>query len=194
MTTLTSALKSHKALAMLTNRRPIVAVDVDLTFVDTLTPYFEWFKTHAGFPVPPSVYEGHFDLNPIFAEYGVDGHAFWMQADLYDNLIPLPGATGKLKALSEHCDIVFVSTCYPEHIASKRRLLAKFCEFPFDFIDTDAKWAVDYAVLIDDSPTVMKKAAARRPGSLHLLFDTKINCKFDHTKHDMQRLHSWAEL
>lgn len=176
------------------DRRPLVAIDVDLTFVDTLTPYLEWFKKHTGKAVPQAVYEGSYDLNPYFAENGVDGHAFWKQADLYDNVVPLPGAVAKLAELSEVADIVFVSKCYPEHITSKVNMLNKFCLFPHDFIAAGAKWLVDYDLLIDDSWDVMSKAAIKRPDSIHVLFDTIMTRKFDAEAHNMARLYSWAEI
>jgi 5'(3')-deoxyribonucleotidase len=176
------------------HRRPLVAIDVDLTFVDTLTPYLEWFKKHTGKTVPQSVYEGSYDLNPYYEQNGVDGHAFWKQTDLYDGLVPLPGAVAKLAELSEIADIVFVSKCYPEHITSKVNMLKKFCLFPHEFIATGAKWLVDYDLLIDDSWDVMSKSAPKRPRALHLLFDTIMTRKFDADANDMVRLYSWAEI
>lgn len=187
-------MKWLRALHVCENRRPLVAVDVDLTFVDTLTPYLDWFKQRAGRAVPQSVYEEAYDLNPYYEQNGVDGHAFWKQGDLYDGLVPLPGAVAKLAELSVVANIVFVSKCYPEHITSKVNMLKKFCLFPHDFIAAGAKWLVDYDLLIDDSWDVMSKAVKARPNSMHLLFDTIMTRKFNAESNDMTRVHSWAEI
>lgn len=186
--------RSLRALGNAANRRPLVAIDVDLTFVDSYTPYLEWFEAKSGVPFPIDEHRDRYDLNPVFEQYGVSGHEFWKQADLYDRMVPHPGAVEALGELQEVADLVFVSKCYPEHTNSKIAMLQRCVPYEHAFIATGAKWLVDYDLLIDDCKDIMAKAVKYRPESLHLMYTTPMNAAFDVAAHGMLRLDNWGSL
>lgn len=152
----------------------IFAVDVDLTVVDSLTPWLEWFYAETGRFVENR--EGAYDLVPemraIIAEEGLtlDPFSYWLKHDLYDSLAPLEGCERVLKGLHDAGHkILFVSLCEPEHIRSKRRFLNNFFPYNVGFIDTAEKHFVKYDVLIDDKEDHIKKGLQHNGASGHIL-------------------------
>lgn len=174
---------------------PVVVCDVDLTVVDTLVPYLQWFKDHSGqnFPIHRGI--GEYDWNPIFAEYGVDAHAFWKQTDLYDDLQPVPHCVEFLTNLVRNgATLVFASHCYQEHEKSKHEFLRRFFDHvPFEFASLKAKWLLRYDVLIDDNPAVIGLAAARNSG-VHLMRTTTPNIGYDERAAGITRFSCWSDL
>lgn len=154
----------------------VIAVDVDLTVVDTLTPWMEWLAQFTDEKVKNEngVYNLEPEMRAILARAGrpsVDPLKYWKQDDLYDTLYPIDGAVEALEmAKRRGHQVVFVSSCFPEHTASKERLI-KMC-FPFadGFIATHDKHFVGYDVLIDDKLEHMKLGMQHRPRAQHILF------------------------
>lgn len=177
---------------MKTPKRPLIAVDVDLTIVDTLTPWFNWIRQITGeeFPVMdycgtpglgkhlPQWMKNYDDLPGFLAEYNgptvkTDKDAitaYWKQRNLYQNLKPIEGAQEYLSELSRKADIVFVTHCFPGHIDSKRRFLDSQFRFKHDFIDTKAKHLIAYDVLIDDNYAVISNGLKNRPRAHNIFF------------------------
>ena len=153
----------------------LIAVDVDLTVVDTLTPWMKWFDRKAGKSIRNE--SGSYDLVPemreIMKEQGVDFDPmeWWRQPDLYDYMIPITAAVDKLK-LASMCgyEVVFVSSCIPEHTKSKQDFLKQWFPFAKGFIATHDKHFVDYDVLIDDKIEHIRLGEMRRPKAIHLLY------------------------
>jgi 5'(3')-deoxyribonucleotidase len=154
-----------------------LAVDVDLTVVDTLTPWMEWFKQYTDEPVKneDKAYNLDPEMRVILARAGrsdVDPVAYWKKPDLYDNLDPIPGAVENLKYISDNYNVavVFASTCFPEHTASKERLIKRCFPFADGFIATHDKHFIGYDALIDDKLHHMQMGRFFRPKAQHIIF------------------------
>ena len=172
-------------------KRKVIAIDMDLTIVDSLTPWLYWIHQTQGvhFPVDhfaginpgqvpdfiteydkmPAYFRRH---NPNLSTYNEELFLqYWKQPNLYQNLRPVTDSVHIIEGLARKADIVFVTSCFPGHIDSKKMFLkAHFGHMPFDFIDTRAKHLVDYDVLIDDNPGVIMEGLARRPRSVHICY------------------------
>jgi 5'(3')-deoxyribonucleotidase len=180
----------------------IIGVDIDLTVVDTYTPWMRWFEEYSGRPVQNE--SSAYDLVPEMKELlkgtineGLDPFAFWRKPDLYDGLQPLPGAFTGLSVLkSRGWKVVFVSSCVPEHTGSKIRFLDKWFPWRSGFIATHEKEFVNYDVLIDDKLEHMRIGHQQRPHARHILFT---GVRKDGTPEIRQELgfeemSDWAEL
>jgi 5'(3')-deoxyribonucleotidase len=158
-------------------KNKIVAVDVDLTFVDSLTPWLAWFTEQTGETIKNE--DGAYDLVPemkaIIARKGLDfdPFAFWLKKDLYDDLRPLKDAVDVLnETRAAGAKIIFVSLCEPEHLRSKDAFIRRFMRKNYDgFISTGEKHFVGYDVLIDDREKHHELGMLHRPNSTHLLFN-----------------------
>jgi len=153
----------------------IVAVDVDLTVVDTFNPWMEWFESYTGGRKVLNE-DGAYDLVPemnrILAEIGVDLNPFdfWRKTDLYDNLEPVPGVVDVIRAMKDGgYTVVFVSSCVPEHTKSKKWFLDHHFGYA-PFIATHEKELVAYDCLIDDKLYHIKQGLKARPNAMHILF------------------------
>lgn len=84
---------------------------------------------------------------------------FWRAEDLYDNLVPMEGAVGKLEQLSQYFGIVFISRLKGNHHKSKVGFCKKHFPFMTGFIGTHEKWLMNEAVvaMIDDLPENLAK-------------------------------------
>lgn len=157
----------------------LIACDVDLTVVDTLTPWLKEFETVTGGRKVLNL-DRNYSLEPemhqIMSEVGLTTDVyrpmeFWDRSDLYDNVLPLPMAENTLfKLYAKGHSIVFVSSCISGHIDSKKKWLDY--EFPYHsgFIDTVDKHWVNYDVLIDDRIKHMALGHRHRPNAKHILF------------------------
>lgn len=154
----------------------VIAVDVDLTVVDTLTPWMRQFKTRTGEFIKNE--SGSYDLLPEMSEIikrkgikNYDPYSFWCLPDLYDDMEPVPYCVDELRKLQLMGNqIVFVSTCIPTHIDSKKRFLNKYFPWADGFIDTKDKHFVAYDVLIDDKIEHLRLGDFHRGSALHLLY------------------------
>lgn len=153
-----------------------IAIDVDLTVVDSLTPWYNWLESYTdGCKVKNE--DGAYDLVPemlqLLKQAGNEGVVhpfdFWKKPDLYDNLEPLEGAVEAINKMRKSANVIFVSTCVPEHETSKVKFLKKY--FKYDaFIDTADKHFVNYDVLFDDKIHHIDLGQKCRPDSMHFLF------------------------
>jgi hypothetical protein len=159
-------------------RSNIIAIDVDLTVVDSLSHWINWFKEETGdvgFTVPAGMSHDLGDAmrsSPYAkAINGFNPMRYWGMDGIYDEMEPLPNAVEAISAIRElgNKKIVFVSHCFPGHEESKKRFLKK--HFKHDgFISTPDKWAVNYEIIIDDNPDVLKKCIAANPDRGHIQF------------------------
>ncbi|ACV50041.1 conserved hypothetical protein [Delftia phage PhiW-14] len=167
-------------------RKQTIAIDVDLTVVDSLTPWIEWLNSEAhkaGIQERFQLKSGPcFDVGHEMIEWAKQHHLpismykYWQQPSLYDSMVPLDPMLPSLihKWWMSDKDIVFVSHCFPEHTASKRRMLERLfggTEHAFIAADSNVKCFVDYDVLIDDSNVSIKHGLSRRPESVHILMN-----------------------
>jgi len=176
-------------------RKKTIAIDVDLTVVDTLTPWLNWIEQTQGEKFPLQDFAGHraysnkyvppwiehYGNMPGFMKQGmlplevdeITFMAYWSQPTLYQNLKPLDGVVEQIKRLSGKYNIVFVSHCIAPHRESKKKFLEyHFKDVPFQFLDVAGKQKhmVRYDWLIDDTVSVISDAAKANPRSEHILF------------------------
>lgn len=161
---------------MRTPCRGIVAIDVDLTVVDTLKPWLDEFKAITGLEVKNESRE--YSLEPemyeLIRQSGVppfDPMTFWRDPSLYDNLEPLPYCVEAINLLIDMgYTVIFVSSCFSEHTDSKIRFLKKWFPRHHGFISTHEKQFVNYLVLIDDRIKHMELGKSHRPDAHHIMF------------------------
>lgn len=184
----------------------LVAVDVDLTVVDSLKPWLQWFESKTGITINPQS-TGHYDLVPMMktlaAEKGItiDPFSWWRQPDLYDYMVPVKGCLGAIKQMQENgLGIVFVSHCVPSHEDSKKRLLKTFFGEDMHFVSTDKKGMVAYDYIIDDQLRVLKSASdlskslGRNAQHIHFnLINSWVVCEEKATYIDLVS-DSWKEI
>lgn len=168
--------------------RKLIAVDVDLTLVDSFTPWLSWVRQTQGRDFQLALYAGnpngpytpgwitHYDDMPGFYEkqvptmkpYDRDSFiAYWQQKDLYQLMAPVKGSVLALQMLAIDHDLVFVTHCFPGHVESKRKFLNTYFGV-HDFVDTKEKHLINYDWIIDDNVGVMKKCLKRNPDKKHV--------------------------
>lgn len=152
----------------------IIAVDVDLTVVDSLAPWMDWFKQRTG-RLPQNlnkVYDLVPEMREIVHEEGMsfDPYEFWHHKDLYDGLSPIEGSVEALAEIRNAGDkIIFVSLCDPGHIDSKIAFLKR--NFKYDgFVATADKHWVGYDAIIDDRAHHLELGIMHRPHACHFHF------------------------
>lgn len=173
----------------------ILALDVDGTLVDSISPWFTWCNEQLA-PErqvkPEDILGQNGDLIPHLWDMGIrNPFQYWEQSNLYDDMAPHPACKLTLIALRERLqnilerDVVFiaVSRCAPEHIHSKRKFLQKhFGNMIEAFIDTADKSFVEFDAIIDDSLDTVNQLVGTNKKvivpSTHLLVD---HDKFDKT-------------
>jgi len=127
----------------------ILAIDVDLTVVDTVTPWKEWYTNLTGHELGEITSDSN-DLETLMKNHN-DPLQFWRKPDLYDNLKPLDGALEYIPKLKDlGLDIVFVSACMSEHEQSKRFFLQRNFPYMDGFISTGDKSFVRCDYFVDD--------------------------------------------
>lgn len=140
----------------------VVALDVDLSMVDSMRAWCWTYGLRLEDIPTPSPGE-KFDSVPWFIEHGVkDPLEFWKTPTLYDSLGVHPGYISFLYDLvdvisdkypEKTIKFLAVSSCFPEHQASKKRLIERELRRhtgPIELIDTSAKHYVDFDLLVDD--------------------------------------------
>lgn len=155
-----------------------IVVDVDLTLVDTLTPWIGWWEDKTG---------SKFDWNRVTPELSInkqlqekmpreDSLEFWKDPNLYDNLVPLVGSVNALLTLkSLGYDVFFVSNCEESHVESKRRFLDKFFPFHDGLINTCQKYSIEADIYFDDHVEYVDKIIKNRPYAKVYQFVTRDN-------------------
>lgn len=182
----------------------VLAIDVDLTLVDSLTPWLESVRTEygairvEGLPSPQS--DEVLDLVPWLQGMGVkDPLSYWKCCDLYDEMevnssfimfyrelvSSLKFHTGK------EVETIVVSSCFPEHENSKRGLIKRVFGDKTPFISTSAKHLVDFDLIVDDSMGVAFNCISAGKNVLHAPSPlsnpsrgTRINPHFFHPGYD----------
>lgn len=155
--------------------RKVVAVDVDLTVVDSLKPWMDWFRQFTEETVKNESRDYNLvpEMKAILDRAGrqdIDPLDYW-RTDLYDGLFPVEGAYEALKRVKANDDILlFVSHCFPEHEASKIRFLKKFFPFYDAFISTEQKHFIAYDVLVDDKVAHAHLGHQFRPCANHIIY------------------------
>lgn len=126
-----------------------IGIDVDLTVVDSVAPWKEWYRKLTGHDISDEIKITDYNLEKLMKLHK-NPLEFWSKTDLYDNLEPIKNSVEVIKKLKEEgYIIIFVSACVPAHEQSKRKFLQR--NFEFDgFISTNDKQFVDMDYFIDD--------------------------------------------
>ena len=152
----------------------IIGVDIDLTIVDTLTPWIEWYKKLTGNDLKNDVVGMVYNIEDLMKSHR-DPLEFWRRPDLYDDLEPIPDAVEVLNELKRQGHtIIFISSCFPEHENSKRYFLQR--NFDFDgFISTSDKHFVKCDHFIDDYNKYLDKIKDFYPDTKTFRINTILN-------------------
>lgn len=130
-------------------KEKIIGIDVDLTVVDTVTPWKQWYTKLTGHDLGELSSENN-DLETRMKDHN-DPMKFWRKPDLYDDLNPYKSAQKYINKIQElGLDVVFISACQPEHEDSKRMFLRRHFNFDHGFISTGDKHYVRCDYFVDD--------------------------------------------
>ena len=128
--------------------RKIIAVDVDLTVVEMINSWVEWYYKKTGVKLE-EFKSKTWNIEELMIHHN-DPMEFWKNPNLYDEVSPIENSVEVLRELSEDYDIVFVSHCLPEHENSKRYFIKRNFPFAKGFISTGDKGFVKCDIVIDD--------------------------------------------
>ena len=155
-----------------------IVVDVDLTLVDTLTPWVEWWEFMT---------DSKFDWTKVGPDFSINDQlktkmtrkeymVWWNRADLYDELKPHEGSRQLLRWYSAlGYEIFFVSKCEPGHFQSKVRFLSKYFPFHSGLINTAAKHSIEADIYFEDHVDYTQKILNKRPHAKVYQFVTRDN-------------------
>ncbi len=154
----------------------VIGVDVDLTVVDTLTVWLNWYEKQTGHNVKEKVKGWNGNIETLMHKHK-SPLEFWKIEDLYENLEPIEHSVEILERLSK-CghEIIFVSSCFAEHYYSKEKFLEKHFPFKSGFISTKEKWHTDVDVMIDDFDKNLNEMSKRKSVKTYQ-FKTLLNQK-----------------
>lgn len=141
-------------------RKPVIAIDVDLTLVRSDLAWKDWLYNLC-------IERDDKVVTDIIKDYNlgkyykfsqeVNAFDFWKKADLYDNLHCLPMAIDTIRGLYQYgCEICFVSYCFDlgQHTQSKANMLRRDFSFinkeDFHFVATKSKYLINADYIIDD--------------------------------------------
>lgn len=127
----------------------IVAIDVDLTLIDTGTSWLKWLNRKSGKRLSLEDCGYDYNLATSFPEVK-DPYSYWRQKDLYDGLIPRDDALRIVARLCKEHSVVFVSAVKGDHHKSKYNFLKRWFPNMQGFIATKEKNFVKCDMLIDD--------------------------------------------
>ncbi|CAH9014520.1 putative 5' nucleotidase [Vibrio phage 501E54-1] len=144
-------------------RRPIIAVDVDLTITASDVEWKNWLLHHCEFTGIDAFME---DLDKDAVEYKLSEYfycgdlnpfEFWKLPDLYDGMFCDEMSKVVLKHLYDKgWEIIFLSWCYGkgEHMESKHKMLRREYNFivdtDFHFMTTKSKNLAKCDYIVDD--------------------------------------------
>jgi len=156
----------------------IIGVDVDLTVVDTVSPWTEWYFKLTGHDIGEITSENN-DIENLMHNHS-DPLLFWKDPKLYDELCPIYGAVETLQKLKdEGYEILFISSCFPEHETSKRLFLRRWFNFDHGFVSTSDKQYIKCDFFIDDFKKYCKLVSEKQPECKVFQINSGINNKSD---------------
>ncbi len=156
----------------------IIGVDVDLTVVDSVTPWKKWYLDLTGHDLG-EITSVNSNIQDMMHQHS-DPLSFWKNP-IYDNLEAFQDAIEVLTVLNaEGYRIVFISACFPEHTESKRMFLRRNFNFEHGFIATHDKQYCRVDFFIDDYMKYCKLVKDANPGCTVFQHKTAINETGDH--------------
>ena len=156
----------------------IIGVDVDLTVVESVDPWKEWYFKLTGHDIGEITNVDN-DLQSLMHRHH-NPLEFWEKSDLYDEMQPFTEAVNILQMLhDEGFTIIFVSSCAPEHERSKRMFCQRHFPFMAGFVSTPDKQFVKMDYFIDDYDKNCKLVQDLQPDCGVFQIQSKINEKSD---------------
>ncbi len=154
--------------------KPVIAVDVDLTVVDTLASWIEWYEFSTGLDFPWDRISEK-SVNKLMAEHMFSPLNYWQKEDLYDDLQPIRGSVEVLEKMTQTHRIVFVTKSTAGHLYSKAAFLNRNFPFHSGIVNTSDKGLVEAEVFIEDYVDYVEKIKLQRPNADILFMRTKAN-------------------
>lgn len=173
-----------------------IAIDVDLTLVDTLNPWLRWFEARTGFFPEEITYKMERYMREHINECPFN---YWRDPDLYEGLPPLEGSVEMVKALhaDDRYEVVFV-TWSPNlnQIKAKNDWLAENYGEDIPVIHTEHKHLIDAHVLIDDNPEMVENFLSHKPGRIVMKYRTEVNQDWhpDYSKGKYYDMKDWSYI
>ena len=138
-------------------KNKVIGVDVDLTVCDVVTDWIKWYKDLTGHDISDDISTTNNDLEKVMHKHS-DPLSFWKKPDLYDKTQAFPDAVKVLTGLyNDGYDIIFISSCFPEHETSKRMFCQRSFPFMAGFISTSDKQFINMDYFIDDYSKYLTK-------------------------------------
>ncbi len=157
------------------NKNKVACIDVDLTVVDTLIPWINWWEKETEMDFPWEELSPNNSINKILFKHLPSALDFWEKEDLYDLLLPIKHSVDVLKRISIDHDVYFVTKCTEGHYNSKVRFLNKFFPFNSGVINTPYKHLIEADLFVEDHTEYVKDILNKRPGSKVYQFMTEDN-------------------
>lgn len=152
-------------------QKPYALVDVDLTLVDSVTPWMEWLNAMSGRHETFQSLSYDYNLGKFFTDdlqkYNRCPYDYWRNSCLYDTLRPYPFAKECLARLHDiGYEIIFVSHCKGNHTKSKYNFLQRhFGDIMSGFHATKEKHqcmsGTGRDIFIDDRHDMLNKHPAK---------------------------------
>jgi len=173
-------------------KNKVACIDVDLTVVDSLSPWIDWWEDRTGMDFPWEDISPTKSINKVIFKHMPDALDFWEKDDLYDSLLPIRHSVSVLEKLSLSHEIYFVTKCTKGHYRSKVRFLNKFFPFNSGVINTENKHLIDADMFVEDHTEYVENIVHNRPGSTVYQFMTEDN-KYQKVKGAIQ-VNCWSEI
>lgn len=154
-------------------KRPYAIIDIDLTFVDSVTSptgWLAWLNSMSGKNRTAEELNWSYSLGKAFADdlkhLRVDPMDWWRYPGIYDLMQPMNGAVDAVVHLHNlGYDIVFVSHVKGQHAKSKHNLIKRTVPVPYRFVSTKEKDTVRSGtgndIFIDDRHEYINQSDAR---------------------------------
>lgn len=126
-----------------------IAIDVDITTVETDKAWLHWLNTYSGKNLTLKDCNYDYNLGKYFPELD-DPFDFWRDKRLYDGIVPRLDAFKIINELNKVHEIIFVSAVKGDHHKSKYNMLKTYFPEMDGFIATKEKQFVRCDMLIDD--------------------------------------------
>lgn len=178
----------------------IIGVDVDLVAVNSDCGLLKWCNKLSNHKLSfdevfnDATYgELPYEFHPLYPDVSLEQVIdYWRQADLYDDMRPVPGCGSVLQRWhNEGNHIVFVSALTGNHFDSKRRFLERYFPFMAGFIGTHQKQFANVDLLIDDRMENLNAVSAA--GITPVLYKTAY-CQRVAAHEPVRTISSWKDL
>lgn len=153
----------------------VIGIDVDLTVVNPVPSWLEWYKSKTGHDLNDEITDQESNLETLMHRHH-DPLSFWRDPNLYDELEPIENSVESITKLYDAgYKIVFISSCFPEHHNSKKLFLKRNFNFPHGFINSGDKGYVRPDIFIDDYKKYLRLVREGNPDCDCIQIQSPIN-------------------